>query len=222
MRKYDTLTLLYWKQLFSKSVYLTRMTENVEPVNVGPSHGGDNALYENNDDDPDAGEDVPQKNSMLFAEQGLEDDDHADDGYTNNEYVEPEDLNPDEFEDDAWVNSTYVKNITAGFNRYTSPTATEDLKVGDIFELKVKLLQAITEWSIKRGVSFMLLFSDYSTNKVYFRWLPLLEDFDACDALSWGGAVLVVLYRSLYKVSMIRLYELHSITDIVHFYLYSG
>jgi len=27
--------------------------------------------------------------------------------------------------------------------------------VGDIFELKVKLLQAITEWSIQRGVSFV-------------------------------------------------------------------
>ena len=40
------------------------MMENVEPVNVGPFHGGDNALYENNDDDdgdPDAGEDVPRK-----------------------------------------------------------------------------------------------------------------------------------------------------------------
>ena len=94
------------------------MTENVEPVNVGPFH--DNAVYENNDDDPNAGEDVPQENSMLFAAQSFEDDvDHADVGYTNNEYVEPKDHNPDEFEDDVWVNSTYVKNITTEFNRYT-------------------------------------------------------------------------------------------------------
>jgi len=35
-----------------------------------------------------------------------------------------------------------------------NPTATEDLKVKDIFESKVKLLQSITEWSIKHGVSF--------------------------------------------------------------------
>jgi len=30
------------------------------------------------------------------------------------------------------------------------------------------------------------LFSDYSKNKVYLRWLPLLEDFDVCGAMSWG------------------------------------
>jgi len=60
--------------------------ENVEPVNVGPSHGGDNVLNENNgDNDPRAGEDVPHKNSMLFAAQGLGDDDDHVDGYTNNE-----------------------------------------------------------------------------------------------------------------------------------------
>ena len=36
--------------------------KNVELVNAGPSHGGDNTVYENNDDDdPDAGEDVPKK-----------------------------------------------------------------------------------------------------------------------------------------------------------------
>jgi len=123
-------------------------------------------LYENNDDDdPDASEDVPQENSMLFAAQGLEDDDdHVDEGYTNNEYVKPEDPNPNEFEDDAWVNSTYVENITAEFNRYTTPTATEDLKVGDIFKLKVKLLEAITKWSIIRGVSFTPL----KTNKTCY------------------------------------------------------
>ena len=46
-----------------------------------------------------------------------------------------------------------MENITFKFNRVTTPTVIEDLKVGDIFESKVKLLQAITEWSIKRGVS---------------------------------------------------------------------
>ena len=37
------------------------------------------------------------------------------------------------------------------------PTVTEDLKAGDIFESKVKLLQVITKWSIKHGVSFTLV-----------------------------------------------------------------
>ena len=48
------------------------------------------------------------------------------------------------------------------------------------------------------------LFLDYSTNKIYLRWLLLLEDFDACRALSWGSAMLAILYRSLYKISMMR------------------
>ena len=47
-----------------------------------------------------------------------------------------------------------MKNITSKFNKSATSTATEDLKVGVIFESKVKLLQAITEWSIKHGVSF--------------------------------------------------------------------
>jgi len=36
------------------------------------------------------------------------------------------------------------------------------------------------------------------------RWLPLLEDFDACGAMSWGRAVLAFLYRELYKVAMMQ------------------
>ena len=85
----------------------------------------------------------------------LEDDtDQVKDVQANNEYVELEDLHPNEFEDDDWVNSTRVENITSEFNKPTTPTATEDLKVNDIFASKVKLLQAITEWSIKHGVSF--------------------------------------------------------------------
>ena len=47
-------------------------------------------------------------------------------------------------------------------------------------------------------------FPDYFTYKVYIRWLPLLEDFDICGDLSWGGMVQIVLYRSLYKVFMMR------------------
>ena len=57
-----------------------------------------------------------------------------------------------------------MKIITIEFNRFTTPTAIEDLKVGDIFESKVKLLQVITEWSIKRGVTF----TPMNTNKSYY------------------------------------------------------
>ena len=57
-----------------------------------------------------------------------------------------------------------MENITAEFNRSIAPTATENLKVGDIFESKIKLLQAITKWSIKRGVPF----TPVNTNKSYY------------------------------------------------------
>jgi len=72
----------------------------------------------------------------------------------NNEYVEPINLHPDEFEDDDLIYLIRFGNITSEFNRSITPTATEDLKVGDIIKSKVKLLQIITEWSIKRGVPF--------------------------------------------------------------------
>jgi len=57
-----------------------------------------------------------------------------------------------------------VGNIIAKFNRSTVLTAAEDLKVGNIFESKVKLLQANIEWSIKRGVPF----SPVKTNKSFY------------------------------------------------------
>ena len=41
------------------------------------------------------------------------------------------------------------------FSLSTVRTVIDDLKVKDICETKVKLLEAITEWSIMRGVSFM-------------------------------------------------------------------
>ena len=48
------------------------------------------------------------------------------------------------------------------------------------------------------------LFSDYSKNKVYRRWLPLLEDFDVCGAMSWGSIVPAYLYRPLYSIFMMQ------------------
>ena len=38
-----------------------------------------------------------------------------------------------------------VDNIIVEHNRFVPPTTIDDLKVGDIFESKIKLLQAISE-----------------------------------------------------------------------------
>jgi len=147
---------------------------------------GDNAVQENSvDDDSDKDDNVQQENSMQVAAHDFEDDtDQVEDGYTNNEYVEPKNPHPDEFENDSWVNLTYVKNITSKFNRSTVHTAIEDLKVRDIFESKVKLLQAITEWSIKRGVSF----TPMKTNITCYRTVcaSIRENDNLCrDVCPW-------------------------------------
>ena len=60
-----------------------------------------------------------------------------------------------------------MENITFEFNKFAIPTATEDLKVGDIFESKVKLLQAIVEWSIKRRVSFTLVKTNMTCYEIF-------------------------------------------------------
>ena len=130
-------------------------TTNISPVemNITPTIGGDNAVVEPEDnDDLDGGENVPNENSMQVAAQGLENDEEVEACYANNEYVESEDPHPDELEGDGWVHSTCVENIRAEFNLSTVRTAIDDLKVGDMFETKVKLLEVITEWSIMRGV----------------------------------------------------------------------
>ncbi|XP_057760879.1 protein MAIN-LIKE 2-like [Arachis stenosperma] len=35
-----------------------------------------------------------------------------------------------------------------------------------------------------------ILFPDASDSRVHIRWLPLVEDLEACGRLSWGSAVL--------------------------------
>ncbi|XP_025634379.1 protein MAIN-LIKE 1-like [Arachis hypogaea] len=42
-----------------------------------------------------------------------------------------------------------------------------------------------------------ILFLDASDSRVHIRWLPLLEDLDACGRLSWDSAVLAWLYRQM-------------------------
>jgi len=49
------------------------------------------------------------------------------------------------------VDMTIVKNTTAEHSRCVPHTAIDDLKVGDIFESKIKLLQALSEWNIMRS-----------------------------------------------------------------------
>jgi len=60
------------------------------------------------------------------------------------------------------------------------------------------------------------LFPDYSKHKVYLRWLPLLEDFSVCGAISWGSAVLNDLYMSLYFVSMIQTSLFSEHNELLH------
>ncbi|RYR45989.1 hypothetical protein Ahy_A07g031760 isoform B [Arachis hypogaea] len=38
------------------------------------------------------------------------------------------------------------------------------------------------------------LLTDKSNNLVHIRWLPLLQDFAECRALSWGSAMLIWTY----------------------------
>ena len=91
---------------------------------------------------------------MQVAVQNLEyNTDQAENVHANNEYVELIDSHPDEFVDYDWVNLTHIEYITLEFNRFTTPAVIEDLKVKNIFESKVKLMRAITEWFIKREVS---------------------------------------------------------------------
>ena len=76
-----------------------------------------------------------------------------------------------------------MNNITAEFNRSIAPTAIENLKVGDMFESKVKLQQAIIEWSIKHGVSFMPVKTNkfcYTTTCASIKSKRMLVEMCAC------------------------------------------
>ncbi|XP_025662160.1 protein MAIN-LIKE 1-like [Arachis hypogaea] len=71
-----------------------------------------------------------------------------------------------------------------------------------------ELEQDATEEQLKRytrGYIMQLigsiLFPDASDSRVHIRWLPLLEDIDACGRLSWGLAVLAWLYRQMCRAT---------------------
>jgi len=152
-----TFSVLFIK--FNIGVGINWLEKICDSLNIGPSlmhltsmhkdsDVGDNQVQENNDadDDFDVSDNILQDNIMQVAVQDVKDDtERVENAYTNSEYVMLEDPHPDEFQDNGWVNSTYVENITAEFNRCTTPIASEDLKIVDIFESKVKLFQAIIE-----------------------------------------------------------------------------
>ncbi|RYR42128.1 hypothetical protein Ahy_A08g038586 [Arachis hypogaea] len=46
-----------------------------------------------------------------------------------------------------------------------------------------------------------ILFLDASDSRVHIRWLPLLEDLDACGRLSWSSTVLARLYRQMCRAT---------------------
>ena len=110
---------------------------NVVPFMIPPV-----LLHNESDNDDTDVEIAVQENSMHVAEGDENGTDCVDSAYANNEYVEIQDPYPDEFEGEDWVNMTVVENITAEHTRCAPGNATDDLKVADIFESKVKLLQA--------------------------------------------------------------------------------
>ena len=60
----------------------------------------------------------------------------------------------DEFEGENWNDMTVMENVSVEHTWYAPAYVTDDLKIGDIFESKVKLLRALCEWSIVQSVSF--------------------------------------------------------------------
>ena len=97
----------------------------------------------------------------IVAEGDENDTKWVDNIYVNNEYAKLQDPYRDKFEGADWVDMIVVENIDIEHTRCASANSTDDLKVGDMFESKVKLLQALSEWSIIQSV----LFKPVKTNK---------------------------------------------------------
>ena len=139
-------------------------------------------MQENSDEDEsNESDDLLQENNMQVAAQDLEDDiNRGEDVQANSKYVESIDFQHGEFEDDEG------KSDKCGtYNFWVQyVTGTENLKVGDIFESKVKLLQVITEWFIQRGVSF----SPVKTNRACYTIIctSIIEgDNESRDVCLW-------------------------------------
>jgi len=118
---------------------------------------GDEVRENSGNDEFEESDDMLQEDNMQVAAQDLEDDtDQVKNVQANNEYVELIDLHPDEFDNTNRINLTCVERISSEFNRLTH-IATNGLKMGDTFQSKVELLQAISKLSIPCGVSFVLV-----------------------------------------------------------------
>ena len=129
---------------------------------------------ESDDNNSDEDDNVVQENSMQVSAEGDENNTKWVDGaYANNEYVGLENSYPDEFQDKDWVDMIIVENITGEHNKSALPTTTDDWKVGDRFETKVKL-----------KVKLILIHSIWFDFVTYF-WTfgPSIEGFSYCCLL---------------------------------------
>ncbi|XP_015966767.1 protein MAIN-LIKE 1-like [Arachis duranensis] len=64
--------------------------------------------------------------------------------------------------------------------------------------------QPQTKWTVKLTWFLNIVCGELeqdATKECLLRWLPLLEDLDACDKLSWGSAVLAWMYRQMCRVT---------------------
>ena len=93
--------------------------------------------------------------SMQFVTQDVEDNpEWPDEAYVNNDYVEYEEPPPDEFEDDEWIRSSTVKDMCIGESSTRRGDDDAPFKVGDLFETKDQLVDAIREYSFEKNFKF--------------------------------------------------------------------
>ncbi|QHO17143.1 uncharacterized protein DS421_10g309670 [Arachis hypogaea] len=64
------------------------------------------------------------------------------------------------------------------------------------------------------------LLTDKSNNLVHVQWLPLLQDFEECRALSWGSAVLAWTYQSLCLVAQRGVMDIAGCTPLLMSWFY--
>ncbi|RYR76083.1 hypothetical protein Ahy_A01g000677 [Arachis hypogaea] len=65
-----------------------------------------------------------------------------------------------------------------------------------------------------------ILYPDASDSRVHIRWLPLLEDIDACGRLSWGLAMLAWQYRQKCRATEHGQHNLGECVSLILFWAY--
>ncbi|XP_020266359.1 uncharacterized protein LOC109841831 [Asparagus officinalis] len=120
--------------------------------------GGAPSYEEGERSDASDGEDEDSAtldNMQFVGEDDEENLDWPDKAYVNNEYVEYEEPPPDEFEDDEWVRSSTAHDIRIGESSSNRGDDEEvPFRVGELFETKDQLVDAIRDYSIKKLVKF--------------------------------------------------------------------